>query len=241
MPTSHPPSTSRRTIVKGAAWAAPTLAVGTMAPALAASLRKDPGINGWVLNDPTSLGWCRYRLDVNSNPSNGGTTSDGAPFGLYLYDVLPNAVITNAKLVYWIIGDQNASWTNKSGHSGCWRYDGRGDLQNKADGLAYRPYTWTYTCPILPGNVSTDGRLRLGNFHVEASFTQQDERGNRYCNDVTYWTQRSITIDQYGDGHPAVLTFERRNGTRGPFAGTQRRAQADGDAGAAGAISPAAS
>ena len=40
---------------------------------------------------------------------------------------------------------------------------------------------------------------------------------------MTYWTQRRITIDPYGDGNPQVLTFERRNGTRGPYSGSQAR------------------
>ncbi|NYF99045.1 hypothetical protein [Janibacter cremeus] len=212
---------SRRTVAKGAAWATPVILGGTAAPAYAASVRKDPGINGWVLNSPSG-GWnCRYSLDVDSDPNYSGGTPDGAPFGLYLYDVLPNAVITDARLVYWIIGNQNASVSAGSGHSTCWNFAGRGPLATKADGLQYRPYTFNYNnnCPIDPGNVATDGRLYLGNFHVEFSFTQP---GNR-CDDVTYWAQRSITIDQYGDGNPEVLTFERRNGTRGPYSGGNAR------------------
>lgn len=51
-------STTRRTVVKGAAWAVPTISVGTLAPRLAASLRIDPGINGWVRNSTRSQGDC---------------------------------------------------------------------------------------------------------------------------------------------------------------------------------------
>lgn len=221
---------SRRAVAKGAAWAAPVLALGATAPATASSLRIDPGINGWVLNSPTNLrGDCRWSLRVNSNPSNPGRTPDGAPYGLYLYDVQPNAVITNAKLTYWIIGDQNATWTANAQHSSCWSSPVRGAVQTKADGLPYTPYTFTYNCSILASSVSADGRLRLGHFDTTATFTQQDDRGARYCNDVTYWTQRTITIDQDGTGsQPAdVLTFERRNGTRGPASSGARSAAVD--------------
>lgn len=216
-------STTRRTVVKGAAWAVPTISVGTLAPRLAASLRIDPGINGWVLNSPEWRGGCSYTLEVNSNPSNAGRTPDGAPWGLYLYDVQPRAVITNPQITYWIIGNQTASWTNLTGHGSCWGNASRGTPQTKSDGLLYTPYTWTYSnsssCALNPANVDGNGRLWLQHFRSRASFTQPSDR----CNDVTYWTQRRITIDPYGDGNPQVLTFERRNGTRGPYSGSQAR------------------
>ena len=217
-------STTRRTVVKGAAWAVPTISVGTLAPRLAASLRIVPGINGWVSNSPESLGNCSHRLEVNSNPSNAGSTPDGAPFGLYLYNVQPGAVITNPQITYWIIGNQTAaSWTNLAGHGSCWGNASRGTPQTKSDGLLYTPYTWTYSnspsCALNPANVDGNGRLWLQHFRSRASFTQPSDR----CNDVTYWTQRRITIDPYGDGNPQVLTFERRNGTRGPYSGSQAR------------------
>ena len=181
-------STTRRTVVKGAAWAVPTISVGTLAPRLAASLRIDPGINGWVRNSPESLGGCSYRLEVNSNPSNAGSTPDGAPWGLYLYDVQPGAVITNPQITYWIIGNQTASWTNLTGHGSCWGNASRGTPQTKSDGLLYTPYTWTYSnsasCALNPANVDGNGRLWLQHFRSRASFTQPSDR----CNDVTYWT-----------------------------------------------------
>lgn len=212
---------SRRTVTKGIAWAAPAVAIAGAAPAYAASLRKDPDINGWVLNSPTSRGNCRYYLEVNSNVTN-VVTPDRAPFGLYLYDIEDdNASVTAAKLTYWIIGNQQANWETYPDHSGCWGSPVRGTPQNKADGFVYTPYTWTYNCAINAGDrlAGADGivRLWLGHFHVRASFTQPSAR----CNDVTYWTQRTVTVDRDGPGgtkyDPEVLTFERRNGTRGTF------------------------
>ncbi|MGI5951222.1 MAG: hypothetical protein ACOX61_05160 [Brooklawnia sp.] len=212
---------SRRSLVVGTAWAVPAVAVASAAPAMAVSLRKDPGINGWVLNSPTYNWNCKYTLQVNSNPRDPGRTPDGAPYGLYIYDVEGPNTFSDIKLVYWIIGDQDASVESLNGHSNCWVYAGRGPLQTKDDGLQYRPYTWNYTCPVTSDQVTTtdrDGvaRLYLGNFRVRFSFQQPPN----LCNNVTYWTQRFVTIDKDGPSGPLapeVHTFERRNGTLGTY------------------------
>lgn len=206
------PSTgiSRRTLAAGAAWAAPAVAMAAAAPAFAASLIKYPGINGWVMNTtrrtPTR---CRYTLEVDSTLSGNG--SDGAPYGLYLYDMVPGTTVSGAQLVYWIIGNQSATWVNLTGHSPCWGTPVRGTPVTKSDGLLYTPYTWTYICPIIvPDNPPQ--RLFLGDFHVRAAFTQPEGR----CYNVTFWTQRIISIDTPNDGLPAQrYCYERRNGTEG--------------------------
>lgn len=206
--TSNGPS--RRTLVKGAAWSVPVVAVGAAAPAMASSLRMDPGINGWVLNSPRSrfLVPCGWTLRVDSAPSDPPATPDGAPFGLYLYNIEPDDIITNATITYWIIGEQSsgATWSQNSGHSACWGTPVKGASAIKADGLRYTPYTWTYSCSI-PAVPAADGRVWLGHFDSTATFTQPSDR----CDNVTYWTQRSIVVN--GE----VLTFERRNGTLGTF------------------------
>lgn len=241
-----PAQLSRRNLAKGIAWTAPALVVATAAPAVATSLRIDPGINGWVLNSPTSRGFCRYYIDVDSTVTN-TRSPDGAPFGLYLYDIEDGASITGAKLTYWIIGDQEATWTRLAGHSGCWGSPVRGTPSVKADGLVYTPYTWTYSCAIDAAQQSfgSDGvrRLWLGHFRARASFTQSSSR----CSDVTYWTQRTVTVDRDGAGGrygAEVLTFERRNGTRGVYAGAGARSAgtfAAGSESTSGEVAPALS
>ena len=209
----------RRTIAKGAAWAVPAVTIAAAAPSLAASVpvRKDPGVNGWVANTARPSGECSWTLEVDSTAT--GATPDGAPYGLYLYDITPESTVADAALIYWIIGEQSATWANLSGHSTCWSGPTRGEAQKKSDGLLYTPYTWKYNCPILADEVKSDGRLYLGGFHVRGSFTQSRD----YCNDVTYWTQRSVIVDPDGAGSQAAqtLTFERRNGTRGPATSAQ--------------------
>lgn len=213
---------SRRAVATGLAWSVPAVAMVSAAPSFAASLRKDPGINGWVLNTSTNLGGCRRSLEVNSAPSNPGTTPDGAPFGLYLYDVSPKGVYSNAKLVYWVRGNhvaQNAiTWRTATGHSSNWSGPETGSPQTKADGAVYTPYTWTYTGTIDPEDVQSDGRLYLENFHVYTDVFSQMER--RRCLPLDYWTYREIVVDPDGPGdqQSQTLHFERRNGDSGPYA-----------------------
>ncbi|MFF5021516.1 hypothetical protein [Micrococcus luteus] len=218
-PASGP---NRRAVATGLAWSVPAVAMVSAAPSFAVSLRKDPGINGWVLNSPTDLGGCRYSLEVNSAPSRGGTTPDGAPWGLYLYDVSKDASYSNAKLVYWVRGDhvkQNRiTWQTATGHSSKWSGPVTGAPQTKADGFVYTPYTWTYTGTIDPANVKSDGRLYLETFHVQAINFSLSE--NYRCLPLDFWTYREIVVDPdgpTGPQQPKTLHFERRNGSSGPY------------------------
>ncbi|MFI8630380.1 hypothetical protein [Micrococcus luteus] len=232
-PASGP---SRRAVATGLAWSVPAVAMVSAAPSFAVSLRKDPGINGWVLNSPTNHGGCRYSLEVNSAPSNPGTTPDGAPFGLYLYDVSKDASYSNAKLVYWVRGNhvkQNPiTWQTATGHSAKWGRPETGRPQTKADGFEYTPYTWTYTGTINPANVKSDGRLYLETFHVKAAEFSMSE--NFRCLPLDYWTYREIVVDPdgpTGPQQPMTLSFERRNGPSGPYVpGAQGRMAVTPDA-----------
>lgn len=215
---------SRRAVASGLAWSVPAVAMVSAAPSFAASLRKDPGLNGWVLNTSTNLGGCRRSLEVNSAPSGSAPrTTDGAPFGLYLYDVSQDASCSDAKLVYWVRGThtekQNPiTWQAAAGHSTKWSGPVTGAPLEKADGFMYTPYTWKYTGTIDPANVKDDGRLYLENFHVYTSSFSQMEGDS--CVPLDYWTYREIVVDPDGPGdqQSQTLHFERRNGDSGPYA-----------------------
>lgn len=216
-------SPSRRNVVKGAAWAAPVIGVGVAAPTIAASLRIDPGINGWVQQFKSrQIGTCAWTVRTTSQGQ--GQTPDGAPFGLYIYDTEDVVTITNAKITYWIPGNRGAgdvTWTRNSATGLCWNGPTRGGSTTKTDNRVYTPYTWTYNCTIDPSAVSGDGRLYLQDLDVTAKFTQPLNQ----CDTMNTWAQRAITID--GE----LFTFERRAGTDPSLpGGTGRRASsADGD------------
>ena len=221
------PGITRRSFATGVAWAVPAVAVAAAAPAHAVSLVNYPGINGWMQNAPSRRpGECAWRLEVDSNPTrpyrsapNVPGLTDGAPFGLYLYDVEPTNTFSNATITYSIIGNQTATWTTMDGHSSCWSDPVSGTPITQPDGNLYTPYTWSYTCAISAADYAVDPidgnkRLYLGDFHVRASFTQPSD----FCNNVTYWAERYIDVDPDGAGTaPAERKcFKRRNGTLGP-------------------------
>lgn len=214
----------RRAVAKGVAWSVPAVALATAAPTLAASLRKDPGLNGWV-NNYYIAGTCgstNSTIRVTSIES--GVGPDGAPFGLYLYDTEDVEVIENASITYWVLGNHGMSgntrisWSTRSGHSNCWSYQGRVGTSVKPDGKTYTGYRWTYTCGISPSNttVGSDGvaRVFLGNFHVQTGAFRQPQG---VCGELDFWTERSVDIDG------VTMTFQRRGGTSGAYSG--RRAQ----------------
>lgn len=224
MRTAHSHRISRRSLVHGAAWAVPTAMVAATAPAIAASTRIDPGINGWVQNIPTSyrLFPCYFRLEITSLVS-GVTTPDGAPFGLYLYDTEDVSQAGDATLTYWVLGDHTRSdtsitWRTLQGHSSRWSGPTTVGTARKPDGKLYTGYRWTYTGAIdlMKKTVGRDGmeRVFLGDFHVGTdTFRQSDDT----CGVLNYWAERSITLD--GEVH----TFQRRAGTEGAYNTSTRR------------------
>lgn len=220
---SYRPSVPRRALVRGAAWAVPTTLVAVSAPAIAASLRKDPGLNGWV-NNSYRAGTCGSRnssIEVTSIGT--AATPDGAPFGLYLYDTDDVVSATGASITYWMLGNHattgttSITWSNASGHSSCWSYQGRVGTAQKPDGLIYTGYRWTYTCPIDPRGTTpgADGvnRVMLGNFHVTSNTFAQPAGS---CGKLNFWTERAVTLD--GIAH----TFQRRAGTDGAYSASGR-------------------
>lgn len=204
---------NRRTVTTGLAWSVPAVAATAAAPFAAASLVKNPGINGWVQVTAGSSYTCTRRVTVTSRPSDPGQTPDGAPYGLYLYDTDPRGRYDAAKIVYWVRGDHTSrnkvTWGSGRNHSSCWSGPTTGTAQRKSDGAMYTPYTWTYTCAIDPSTVSEDGRLYLGDFHVYADINQNF--GDWYCEPLQFWAYREIRVDADGDGpgEPELMHFER--------------------------------
>lgn len=224
MNNERDPRISRRTLAQGAAWAAPTVITAVAAPAVAASIRKDPGLNGWVRNTfrAGTCGLTDTTIEVTSIVT--GTGPDGAPYGLYLYDTDNVKSATGATITYWILGNHGTTgntaitWSNAEGHSSCWSYQGRVGTAVKPDGLTYTGYRWTYTCAIDPKatTTGTDGikRVFLGNFHVTTNAFQQPTGS---CGKLNFWTERSVILDG------VTKTFQRRNGTDGTYAKTAAR------------------
>ena len=187
-------SLSRRSVLRTAAWSAPVVTLATAAPAFATSpIRKDPGINGWVL---VSYG-TDYGFDAtfDSNPQPAPSTPDGAAFGLYLYDTVVGDVFKLASVTYWFRGKPEKVTRTGSG----WSSGTYVGTETKSDGLTYHGYRFVYSGPFT----RTEPLVRLDNLKVTAEEVASG--------DATFWVERHITINNVAYG------FERRNGERGPL------------------------
>ncbi len=195
---------SRRTVVKGAAWAVPAVAAAAAAPIAATTLQLVPGINGWMMNSRQqrsgglgSRRWCGYDASWDSRTVS-TPTPDGAPYGLYVYNPNLDDVITGAEMILWIPDfASNITWGTGMGHSStCWGTPTDIGIHTKWDGLKYRGFKWTYNCSLDPNArvLDSDGhyRLYLATFNVSVSY-RHSPYGN--CSTWRYIAQRRVNIN----------------------------------------------
>lgn len=210
-------SVSRRSILRTAAWSAPAITLAAAAPAFADStpIRKDPGINGWVLvswNKSTEWINRKWKTFVNatfdSDPSGyrDNQTPDGALFGLYIYDTQPGDLFSAGSITLWFRG-KVGSWSygsrsntsNGGGHGRGWSSPVYVGTQSKPDGKTYHGYRFDYS-----GEYTLSGGLVwLQDMEVKAH--------NIANSNGTYWVERHVAIN--GEVH----AFQRRNGEDGPL------------------------
>ena len=188
---------SRRTLVKGAAWSVPVVAVGSAAPAMASS--PDPGLNGWVLISRFYSGWPRSRCHIRYDGYNGGAShGGGVRLGFWVWDATaaeitepPSLTIHLPYEVTWSFAAGSSGWSlpNYVGTSGGFHlyrttYSGTYTDTINSDGypevvLDGRPHftgaTGRWSCPTdrsqkLTRRVGIDGEII--EFTREVSFPQ---------------------------------------------------------------------
>ena len=137
---------SRRTLVKGAAWSVPVVAVAGAAPAVAASpaiIHRHITTWRWYSN---SAPWCQNRDGLEINTTEGTSVS--------FTDTRSWTTITDVYVYFWF-RESNIVWTAAQGNSGCWTvptYDGSSQT---VGGRTYYRYRSNYTCPITPTHMGT--------------------------------------------------------------------------------------
>lgn len=178
------PTLSRRTLARGAAWAAPTALVAAAAPMAAAS----PAIT-WA--HVTS-----FRYASNSSPfcagqdtwslSNDPTwTYGGAGAGTSFTNTKTTTTLVNLVANYWY-PRADAAFVSVAGGNACWSLPVRnaGLDTTRPGGIAMYGYTTTYTCPIVAVNgtttLPTGFRFRS---RCYTDFTAADQ-----------WTRRLVSV-----------------------------------------------
>lgn len=181
----------RRSLMKTAAWAAPTAAVSVAAPAFAVSPESEKGLQGWVTVQSRCDGvfWSTQTLTIDGR----GSYPDR---GLWIMETTPGfdlseAEVTGAKIIFYFPTSLGTlDWANNS--SGGWT-----DLvldSSAPQKSGYSAYSSTYngTWTYDSGN---DVLLAAGQPRFTATRTG--------CGTVTAYARRSVTVD--GE----FVTFER--------------------------------
>lgn len=210
---------SRRTVAKGVAWAAPAVALASAAPAFAVSLRKDPGINGWVnsYEEMQETGTCGLYNFMDGRRNQPISTPDDAPTGLYIYDIEDtNATFGGAAITIWVPGrPRRFSYTPRTGHSRNWVYAGSVGTVTKPDGLEYTGYKFSYTGTFDMSEVEqgrTNARVWLEDFNIAIEATYPISGWSCRPPHRGKWVQREITVDRDGDAtryDPEYFCFQR--------------------------------
>lgn len=133
------PTTRRRALMKGAAWAAPTVAASYAAPAYAASpAPQPPGLNGWVTIRATCPSSTRETVEINGQ----GTYPDK---GLWATPATSTQMPTDAKITYRIPSSVGTlSWSAATGNSGWTVPTSTGTSGGVTSYLTTYSGTWTY-------------------------------------------------------------------------------------------------
>ena len=137
---------SRRSLMKGAAWAAPALIVATTAPAYAASAPPLNGLNGWV----SVSGSCTRNGSTLSLDGRGSFTGGGnSDRGIWTFINDPNATLEDVQFIVWVKGS-DWTFTNGAAQSGWSNLTLMNPQPSAVPEVGYAAYratysgTWTY-------------------------------------------------------------------------------------------------
>lgn len=180
----------RRSLMKTAAWAAPTAAVSVAAPAFAVSPESNKGLQGWV----TVQSACAGSRGTQTLTIDGrGSYPDR---GLWIMETTPGfdlseAEVSGAKIIFYFptslgtlnwANDSTGGWTNLTLDRSAPQKNGYYAYSSTYEG------TWTY-------DSANDVLLAAGRPRFTATRTG--------CSTVTAYARRSVTVDE------EFVTFER--------------------------------
>ena len=183
-------TTRRRTVVKGAMWSAPVIAVGTAAPAQAAS-PLPPGLQGWVTVGKNCSTFGNDTLTINGTGGNGAEPPNTGTRGIWIYNTTASTTIANARMTFYYPNSvAPLTWSAASGNSG-WSVPEVSTVDPPITG--YTAYTTFYTggwqFRDLTGTAD-DYSLATGRPNFEAS------KGISNCGgDIQIYARRTGTVN----------------------------------------------
>lgn len=121
-PSQKQSGISRRTIVRGAAWAAPVVAMANAAPAFAASTPTPPrsGISGWMTWG-VGCSWKtgKFTQTYTTSSVKPQNPDPNTTYGLIAAPTKVGDTIENGAIIFWV-SVPGLSWTAGSGSSQSW-------------------------------------------------------------------------------------------------------------------------
>lgn len=165
---------SRRTVVKGAAWAAPVVAMASAAPAFAASPPDNTSINGVV----GISGECRSQGGISVD-----IDSRSRSYGLFVNNTTTSTTISDAYIIFYL-SVPGLSWSTAYENDG-WTAPVSTGMTKVVGTRTLYGYKTTYTKSIT----ASRNRTALGNIHVTAT-------GGSSCpNNLYALGERHVTVN----------------------------------------------
>lgn len=168
---------SRRTVVKGAAWAAPVVAMASAAPAFAASQPENTSINGYVGFSGKCTGWW------NSAGTHVELDSREGSYGLFVKNTTITTTISNAFIIFYM-SIPNLTWSTAAGNDGWTAPTSTGETKS-VGGRELYGYKTEYNRSIT----ATENTTKLGNLHVTA------QGANGCPRDLVGLGERHVTVN----------------------------------------------
>ena len=216
---------SRRTLAKGAAWTAPAVAVAGAAPAYAASVPPEPGLQGWVLVTKTNCSGSGDTTGTLTWDSAPNRTKDPDPYtnrqwGLWVWSACSTPPCPPGAASDWTISGvtitvylpSNLTISNArdlSGNNG-WSVPTRVTPSTITGTQAWQTtYSGTFSYvddPNGAGALPTSYFLANGTLRLAVDFTGSGACGN----DALVTTlRRCVTVDTKDGSGPRQLCFNR--------------------------------
>ncbi|MEU7993476.1 hypothetical protein IDM48_07360 [Rothia amarae] len=201
------PQISRRSLIQGAAWAAPVIIASVTTPAYSASATV-------AIASSTYFAWAVASGQTVTPYSCAGKAqvqiSQLSTQNSYLTvnNLKSTSKVTNLKGSYWLPVQSGTTFTRVANTSTCWSVPVASGKTTTYNGVVFREYTSTYTCPITVSGTSWT-QPTSSNF----KFVSSCQTGTTLPSRIYHYEQSATVTSASG----AVATATKSNGWSNTF------------------------
>ena len=201
------PQISRRSLTQGAAWAAPVIIASATTPAYAASATVAIAsstyfawavVSGKTVTPYSCAGKAQVQISQLSTQNSYLTVNN----------LKSTSKVTNLKGSYWLPVQSGTTFTRVANTSTCWSVPVASGKTTTYNGVVFREYTSTYTCPITVSGTSWT-QPTSSNF----KFVSSCQTGTTLPSRIYHYEQSATVTAASG----AVATATKSNGWSNTF------------------------